>query len=375
MEHLIDNLAKEFNIIQNRMYLDNAAMSPLPKIVKETIDEFHNHRMCYGPDFSKWWDKVEHVRNMVSKKINAESSEIVFTSNTSMGINLVAKAIPFNKGDNVIITNLEFPSNVYPWMNLKDSGVEVRIVNHIDGKINLDDIDKLVDSKTRAISISWVMASNGFKVNIRELGDYCEKKGIFFIVDAIQGLGAFKLDVNHVKADFVISGFFKWMLGPDGIAFTYINKNILDELKTPFIGWAGMKEKFNYVVYKYNPADEARRFETGNMNFSAIYGLEKALSLTYNLDEIIGEKVLELTKYLRNGLETIRKHDITILSPANDQNLSGITLFSTSDDIELYNYLKKKSIIINYRNGIRVSPHFYNSKYEIDTLLNIVDSI
>lgn len=375
MKYLIESLNDEFEINKTRIYLDNAAMSPLPRTVKRAIEEFHENRMCNGPDFIRWWDKVEFVRSLISNKINSSSDEITFTSNTSMGINLAAKAIPFTKGDNVIITNLEFPSNVYPWMNLVEEGVEVKFVNHIDGTIKLSEIDKLVDCNTKAISISWVMASNGFKINLQELGDYCEKRNIIFIVDAIQGLGIFELDVNKIKVDFLISGFFKWMLGTDGIAFAYINKNILDKLRTPYIGWAGMKEKFNYTAYKYEPVNEAKRYETGNMNFSAIYGIEKALILTSGLEEVIEKKILELTKYLRKGLDDINKNDIKILSPTGIKNISGITLFSTTKDMELYNLMKDNSIIVNYRNGIRVSPHFYNTKDEIDLLLNIADSI
>lgn len=372
MELLRKDFLDEFLIGKNKIYLDNAAMSPLPKKVKNAIDSFHNSRMTLGPNFPKWWDKVEDTRQKIAKKINTSADEIAFLSNTSMGINLAAQAIPFNKGDNVIITDLEFPSNVYPWMNLKSIGVEVRFAKNKNGKIELEDIENLVDKKTKAISVSWVMATNGFKIDIEKLGAFCKEMNIIFVVDAIQGLGVFPLDAKKIHADFIISGFYKWMLGPDGISFIYINEEILDELKIPYIGWASMEERFNYTNYKFRPVKKACRYETGNMNFSAIYGVAEGIDFTSGLEDEITKRVVELNDYLRRGLKKIS--GINISSNFNKKNQSAITLINTSDDLQLFNYLKKHSVIVNHRDGIRISPNFFNTKDEIDQLLNFIEA-
>lgn len=372
MERFNKDFSNEFLIEKNKIYLDNAAMSPLPKRVKNAIERFHNSRMTLGPNFSQWWDKVEDTRQKVAKKIKASADEIAFSSNTSMGINLAAQAISFNKGDNIIITDLEFPSNVYPWMNLKSKGVEVRFAKNKNGKIEIEDIKNLVDKKTKAISVSWIMATNGFKLDIEKLGEFCKEMNIIFVVDAIQGLGVFPLDAKKIQADFIVSGFYKWMLGPDGISFVYINEAILDKLQIPYIGWAGMEERFNYTDYKFKPINRAYRYETGNMNFSAIYGVAEGLDFMSGLEEKITQQVIELNDYLRTGLQKIS--GINISSDFNKKNQSAITLVSTSDDLKLFNYLKKHSVIVNYRDGIRISPNFYNTKDEIDQLLNFIET-
>ncbi len=370
MQKILKNFQREFPITEQVTYLDHAAMSPLPESVKEALAEFHEYRLNYGADFSRWWEKVDDVRKMIAGGINSQDDEIVFTSNTSMGINLAAASIPFEKGDNVVITDLEFPSNVYPWMNLSGKNIDVKFVKHRDEGFRIEQFEELIDNKTKAVSISWIMSGTGEQSDIEGIGKLCKRKGIYFIIDAIQGLGVLPLDVKKVHADFVVSGFFKWMFGPDGIAFVYINRDILDRLYTPYAGWAGMKERFSYNKYNFLLADGARRFETGNMNFSAIYGVGEALNMVSGVEQEITDRVIGLTRYLRRELASIP--GVEICSPLCNEKISGITLFKTSSDIDLFSRLKKENIVVNYRNGIRVSPHFYNTKSQIELLLNTI---
>jgi len=364
IQNLIDNINFNSKIVN----FDNAALSFLPKKSQDSISNFNERRTKYGPDYSEYWKKVEEVRWQIAKKINANEDEIFFIQNTSMGINFVANAIEIKRGDNVIITDLEFPSNVYPWFNLKKKGVEVRISKNTDGEYSVDQFNELIDKNTKAISISWVIASNGTVLDIKSIGKLCKSKGINFIVDGIQGLGALPIDVNNINCDFFISGFYKWMLGPDGLAFVYIKKELLEKLNIPWIGWAGMKDKFNYSQFKFEPVNKAKKFETGNMNFSAFYGLYETLKLTEGYEFLIYEKIKELTVYLRNNLMTNSNVELR----SNCKTISGITLFKTDRDEIVKQRLKENRIAFSYRNGIRVSPHFYNSKKQIDVLLNCI---
>ena len=160
MPDAVPELASEFPIAAGITYLDHAALSPLPCSVKRAIDAFHNRRMRRGADFSAWWERAERVRALVAGRINAAAGEIAFTANTSMGINLAAAAIPFEPGDNVVISDEEFPSNVYPWMNLDKNGVELRCVHCGDGE-EIERFRERIDARTKAVSVSWVTSGTG----------------------------------------------------------------------------------------------------------------------------------------------------------------------------------------------------------------------
>ena len=351
-------------------YLDTGAMSLLPEEVSESILDFHKRRQIYGPAFSEYWEEAEKLRGLIGDKIGCDASEIMFLWNTSMGINLAARALSIGAGDNVVISNIEFPSNVYPWMNLEREGVEVRMLDLSQGTLTEESLDALCDERTKVISLSWVQATTGMVADLKAISRYARQRQIYFLVDAIQGLGALPLDLREVEADFLVSGFYKWLLGPDGLSFVYINKKILPNLKIPFTGWAGMENKFDYSAYHFQLSPSARRYESGNLNFSGIYGAAKALELTRGQEGKICAKIQELTAYLRRELK--ERKEVEIITPDSPLR-SGITLFTCPKADALYEMLKKRGIVVNYRTGIRVSTHFYNTVSDIQKLLEAID--
>lgn len=248
-------------------------------------------------------------------------------------------------------------------------GVEVRMIDISDGRLDEEKLAKICDEKTKVLSISWVQALNGMVTDLQMCSEFCQTHDIVFVVDAIQGLGVLPIDVKKVHIDFLVSGFFKWLLGPDGIAFVYINQEILGNLNNPFIGWAGMKNKFDYTTYKFDLLLEARRYETGNMNFSGIFGARQGVEIILEHQEEIGEKVQNLTQYLRDAVQKLDGAEV--LSPAEGE-MAGITLIGCRDSKQKYELLQKKGITVNYRNGIRVSLHFYNTTEDIDCFLGTI---
>lgn len=361
----------EFPITKEYIYLDNAAMSPLPNRVRDSIASFHEYRSLHGAAFGAWWDEVEVVRGKVAALIGSHIDEISFTQSTSMGLNLLAQGLPLQRGDNVIISDLEFPSNVYPWMNLQHKGIEVRFVNNKDGRLLVSDMERLVDKNTKLISLSFVEAGNGFKNELKPISNLCKQHDIFFVVDAIQGLGIQEVDVEELQIDFLVSGFFKWLCGPDGLGFVYCSNKMLDSIDPPFVSWTSMKDKFNYSTYDFNLSQTSRRFETGNLNFSAIRGVHAGLDLIHEVGtHIINRQVMELANYLRSCVSGLEK--VTCLSNFDEINQSQIVLLQCPDVDDCYERLKQRNMIVNKRNGLRISPHFYNTKEEIDQLLDII---
>lgn len=352
-------------ILDEKLYLDHAAMSPLHTDVVNRIYNFHLERQKKGPDFSKWWSIVDETRTLIADWIHATPEEIAFLWNTSAGINLAAQGFILAEGDEVIIPDKEFPSNVYPWLALeKEIGVKVRTIPFKRNRLTADDIIDSVTSKTKVISVSWVSATNGNVIDIQRLGKFCKENNIFFVVDAIQGFGSCELDLSKIHVDVLVSGFYKWAMGPDGLSFVYINKHTINKMRMPWVGWASMESPFEYEKVEFHLSTDARRYETGNMNFSAIAGVHQTLSLLLPLEQYITERIKILTQRLRKGLKEIP--DVVLLSP--EDSISGITLFH-GRDLEGFT---KNNVMVNYRGGIRVSPHFYNTEEEIDRFLNYI---
>lgn len=351
----------------SKLYLDHAAMSPLHNRVVERITRFHTFRQQEGADFGYWWQLVEETRALLGKWLQTSPEHIAFLWNTSAGINLAAKGFPLEAGDEIIITDQEFPSNVYPWHHIaRERDANVTTVKYHEHGLSVEDIIEAVSERTKLISVSWVNATNGNKLDVAKLGTFCRENNIYFVIDAIQGIGTDDLNVTNVYADLIVSGTFKWLMGPDGLSFVYLSERALQDMHTPWIGWASMEDKFNYENIHYEPANAASRYETGNMNFSAIAGLNEALQQLLPIRRAVYERISLLTERLWTGLKAIP--GITIRSP--EQTMSGITLFTGREK----SFYDERQITVNYRSGIRVSPHFYNTKEEIDTFLTVTES-
>ena len=359
----IDRFREGIPIVNEKIYLDHAAMSPLHTDVVNRIHDFHLERQKDGPDFPKWWNLIEETRSLVAEWLHVQPSEIAFLWNTSAGINLAAQGFLLSEGDEVIIPDKEFPSNVYPWLALQqECGVIVKTVPFTDNRLTVDHIIASVTSKTKVISVSWVSATNGNMIDIQRLGDFCKENNILFVVDAIQGFCSRELDLSQIHVDVLVSGFYKWAMGPDGVSFVYVNKHTMNKMRIPWVGWASMEAPFEYEKIDFHLSKDARRYETGNMNFSAIAGVHETLSVLLPWKQYINERVQKLTQRLRSGLKTIPH--VTLLSP--EDSISGITLFQGGN----LEHFTKHHVMVNYRSGIRVSPHFYNTEEEIDKFLN-----
>ncbi len=364
-----------FPVTQDYIFLNHAAASPVSlKVVKAVTDFYKESANQASKEYFNWIKRVEAVRRSAASIINADSDEIAFTGNTSEGISIIASGFNWKKKDEVIIPVPDFPSNVYPWLNLKKKGVQVNFVQRQNGCINLKDIEKKMTPRTRMIALSSVDYLSGFAANLPELGNFCKKKGIFLFVDAIQSLGLIPLDVKECGIHFLSAGGHKWLTGPMGIGILFINKQVND-LLTPFnLGWKSVINEEDFNI-DFTLKKNALQFEPGTMNISGIFGLGAALNL---LKEIgipnIYYKVLRLNDIFRKHLDERGLH---IISPSNRENRSGILSFKPwNDPVKCYNFLISKKIMLSLRNGsIRISPHFYNNEDDISAFFRIFDEL
>ncbi|MCL4456318.1 MAG: aminotransferase class V-fold PLP-dependent enzyme [Nitrospirae bacterium] len=368
------NLTKyrmEFPITLKQCYLNHATLAPLPLRVVQSMQQWLDDRAANGSlSFPMWVEQAKSTRLKMARLINAEPEEIAFVKNTSEGIILAAESIPWQQGDNVVTVMGEFPANVYPWLNLARLDVETRFVHPFNGRILIEDILKQIDFRTKLLSISFVEFNTGFCNDLQTLGEICAARGIYFFVDAAQGLGALDLDVKKNKVSFLSANSGKWLLGPGGIGVFYCDREILPQLIPTNISWKSVHNGGNHLSYDLNLLPSAARFEEGSLNMPGIYGFSAALDLLLEIGmDNVEKKILNLTGYLINQLQA---RDYQILSSIEPSERSGIVVFESSKRSarELHKKLEHANVITSIMGeAIRVSPHFYNTEDEIDRLI------
>ncbi len=365
----------EFLITKEYNYLDNAGLSPLPTSVIEASKRFMEERSRIGA--MNYFDSWEGMRNRVAEGfgglINAHPDELAFTKNTHDGINTVANMIDWNDGDNVILNDLEFPANSFPWAHQRKHGVEIRVAKSSGGGVYPGDIEALVDDSTRVIALSHVAFINGFKQDIKEIGRIARENGVLFVVDAMQSVGVVDFDVREANIDFLACGGHKWLLAPLGTGFFYIRRELLDMYEPPSIGLQGHDSGLlTGFTMEWSPHKTARKFMTGNINYAGFAGMEQGLEIIHEIGlKRVEERVHILTSQL---VAEITNPEVTWQNPLELKYRASTLNFTHPRVDELLKRLESMKIIVAPRGGgLRVSPNFYNTEEEITALVDAVN--
>ena len=232
------------------IYFNHASTGPLCRPVLDNIQKvLHEKSETNIDEYRGLLSIIVETKNDLATLINTKPERIAFVDNTSNGINVLATGIKLIKGDRIILNDLEFPANVYPFLNLKRFGVEVDFVKSHDGIVTAEDVIELITPKTKIISISQVQFLTGYRVDLEKIGKACKEKGIIFSVDAIQGLGAVRLDVEKDNIDFISAGSQKWLLGLQGLGFIYVSGKLQDMMQQVNIGWLSVADAWKLLHY------------------------------------------------------------------------------------------------------------------------------
>lgn len=352
-------------------YFDHAAVAPLPNCVAQAVASWAKSMNESGvADWPVWRKTVETARKLAAKLLNAERDEIALIHSTTEGINFVAEGVPWKAGDNLVTLASEFPSNLYPWMNLKDRGVEVRQVPAFNERADLEAIANALDARTRIVSVSWVGYATGFRNDLEALADIVHAKGAKLFVDAIQGLGVFPLDVRRTPVDFLAADGHKWLLGPEGAGVFYVRKELLDWLRPVGVGWNSVAHAGNFADTSLTFKPNAGRYEGGTYNMVGLAGLAAALELQAGYGTpAISERILEVTDLLIEKLQPIGAKFASDMASAHRSGILAFT-FSETDPQAIKQKLLEQGVILNCRHGrLRVSPHVYTNEEDIEKLI------
>jgi cysteine desulfurase / selenocysteine lyase len=361
----------EFPVTRRWAFFDHAAVAPISGRAQQALVDWAADMAENGDVHeAQWVQRVEQVRHLAGQLLHADPLDIAFIKNTSEGIGIVAEGFPWKPGDNIITAAEEYPSNIYPWMNLAGRGVEVRTLASRERRLWVDDLRTLIDKRTRIVSLSFVEFASGFRNDLDAIGSLCHERGIHFFVDAIQGLGVLPLDVVKTPVDYLAADGHKWLLGPEGAGIFYIRRELVDRLHPVGVGWnsvIGWRD-FSNIDFRLKP--HAGRWESGTLNVAGITALGASLELLSEIGiSAIAERVLKLTDYLCAGAE---RAGFEIYSSRRPLDKSAIVslMVPNKDPRALVRQCRQQGMVINQRAGrIRVSPHAYNTIEEIDRLL------
>ncbi len=354
-------------------YFDHAAVAPIPNPAAEAMVRWTREAAEFGGAlWLKWKGARESLRALAARLVGAEIDEIALVRSTTEGINLVAEGFPWQPGDNVVTLADEFPSNLYPWMNQARRGVETRRVETDDGRVDLNRLAEACDGRTRIISISWIGYASGWRNDLAAVAEIAHRHGALFFLDAIQGLGAFPLDVRRTPIDFFAADGHKWLLGPEGAGLFYIRREHLERIQPIGVGWNSVAQAsdFSHIELKFK--DSAARFEGGSSNMVGFAGLGASLELLMSLDiAAIGERILELTDLACHRL--VEAGATIAIHRDNQDRSSGIVLFAWPgrDPQSVRRQLLDRKVLVSCRAGkLRISPHAYCNEADIDRLVD-----
>jgi selenocysteine lyase/cysteine desulfurase len=370
-----ENLDREFPVRKNLIYLNHAAMAPLPRRVAEAMTAHVDDARDRGAaNWRRWYGDIEKTREKAARFLGAAAAEVAFLPNTSWAVNLVALAFPWKEGDNLVTDDLEFPSNAYPWRALASRGVECRVAKNRDGRVTLEDLVARVDARTRLVAVSWVAFHNGWVFPVSEIGAFCRERGILLVVDAIQGLGALPMDVRAARIDVLAADGHKWLYGAEGGAVFFVAEEARERVPAIASGWWSLKTEGEYLEYRATPYSGARRYEPGTLPTDHVVGLSAALDLLNEMGrEAVRDRIVELAAALRFGLSE-RGWRIATPEPLASGILSAVP--PTGDARRWAKALEERGVIVAPREGgVRFSPHAGNDAREIDRALEVVDQI
>lgn len=369
-----ETLRALFPITERAVYLNHAAISPPPTLALEAISAQMADVAQHGSLHYRSWVAVkERARRTAAEMIGARAEQIAFMRNTSDGLSTIANGLRWRAGDNVVTFRREFPSNIYPWLRLREAyGVEARMCEERDGRIDLDELIGLIDSKTRVVAISHVQYGSGFRADLERLGRAARRHDALLVVDLIQGMGALPIDVSAELIDAAAGACHKWLLTPEGVGLLYLSDRARERVEPTLVGWVSVPDPEDYLNFEQAWNRGALAWETGTGATALLHGLDASLRLLMETGvERIAAHLEELTDYL---CERLAGRDYEIVSSRRTGEKSQIVCVRHKGEwtpMALYAQLKRRNILAAPRGDrLRIAPHLYNTAQDIDALLD-----
>ncbi len=364
-------------IATGRIYLNHAATSPYSTRVVAAVRRHIDARTT--GDIDTYWSDVKMVdelRDAVCRMIHAEGSDrIAFTGNTTDALNIIASGLRWRSGDRVLLNDAEFPANLYPYINLKRFGVELDLMPAAGGVVTVEDVARAMTPRTRILGLSAVQFLSGYRADLAAIGRLCRDRGVIFVVDGIQSVGAVQTDVQAMHIDALAAGAQKWQMATQGAGFLYITAALQEQIQQAHLGWLSVENPWHFKDLDQPLASTARRYEGGSLYISCLHAMHASIGtlLEFGMDRI-EQHITALTGMLLE--EFLEIPGIEPVTPRPSERRAGIVTVRTLEPEKsklLCQALQDRKISAAVREGcVRFSPHFYNTPDEMHTVVDVV---
>lgn len=368
-----EEIRKAFPVTEKYTYLNSAAVGTVPTVSVEAVySQLKDVSENGTVNFNDWIATKNRARNLVAQMLNVKSEQIAFLRNTSDGFASVAGGMSWQKDDNIVSFEKEFPANFYPWRRIRDEfGVELRLCEEREGRIDLDEFISLIDSNTKLVSISAVQFASGFRADLERIGEAARKVDALFAVDIIQGFGAMPLDLSANFIDIASGASHKWLVAPEGCGILYLSDRARERVKPTLVGWISVENPWDFEDIEQDFKPNALAWESGTGGSALFYGLEESLKLLNEAGiENIEKYLKELTDFL---CELIAGKNYEIVSSRAKGEKSQIVCVKNRNGLtsnEIAKHLQNENIVVSPRGDrLRIAPHFYNNREDIEKLV------
>lgn len=363
-----------FPILEKRAYMFSGGIAPT---TTRSLEALHRHidRLTYDADdlYLHTHDDFVVARRLFAQLIGADEDEIAITDCTGTGANMAVEMVEPVPGSNVVFDDSAYPSAAYPWMLPPRAHVERRFVSGRDGLIHLDDLAAAIDENTIAVSVSHVSQTTGFRHDLAAVAELAHRHGAVLLVDAMQSVGALRVDIHKQDVDFLACGAMKWLLGSSGVGFLYVARRHLDRMP-PHIGGPGVvRDNRPWTVRGFEPAPGAQRFQVGMPNLIGLAATVPGLEILLETGmDVVEAQVLDLSGYCIAGM---RERGLDVMTPLEPEHRAGVVGANMDDAQQLWEFLYKRGVDTYYNGSLfRVDPHVFNNRDDIDRFLEGLDA-
>ena len=369
----LDTYRAEFPIVREQLSFNHAGVAPTSQRVATAMREWTEDLLRHGVRHERTWEaRTEKARGLAARIIGAAPEEIALVRNTSHGLGLIAEGLDWKPGDQVAVAaSIEYPSNIYPWLHLRERGVSVQDIATREGGVTPEAVAAALTPRTRLVALSSVQFASGHRTDLEAVGAVCERAGVLLCVDGIQSVGCVPVDVKKCRVHFLSADSHKWMLGVSGIGLLYVDKSVLARVRPTLVGWRSTTDRWNFNRLHFELRPDATRFEEGSHNYAGTYALEAALGLLLEvgMDRVEG-RIRELLTQLDTGLRALGCET----GPAPEHRAGILSFLPPRGEVTaLATYLAERNVAFSLRRGrLRLSPHFYNVPAEVDRVVEMV---
>jgi selenocysteine lyase/cysteine desulfurase len=370
----LERFRARFPILGRRIYVNSCSQGALSLDVESALAAFTESWHTHGSPWDRWVGEVERLRAVFAAAIGADADEVAVMPNASAGITAIATALAFDADRRtVVLGEFEFPTMGHVWLAQQRRGARIAWVKGQDDTLPVEAYAAHIDERTLIVPAAHVCFRNGYRLDIPRLATLCRERGAYLLLDDYQRTGTAPLDVHAMGVDFMVTGALKYLLGPAGVAFLYVRRDLIERLEPLSTGWFGRVDPFAFSNDRLDWSPSARRFETGSPPIPNVYAVAAGIELLKTVGPaMIADQVNRLVERFASG---VRQRGFDVVTPHDPAARGPLVVVRSTDAAAMVRRLEQRGIIASARGtGLRMSFHAYNNEQDVDAVLEALDA-